>query len=178
MNGAMVSKSAQHIATKRATLQLPVPGEKKTSGVSVDLANDPNLMDTIRRDLAAIGLVGEVENGLLTYLIYTSRLLSDPGAVVTRGKSAGGKSTLLVRVADLFPAEVKIEAMTMTPASLFNTDEDYFCNKVLICGERKHAQDDNTRDANAILRQLLSEKRISRNVSVYDQAAKRWVVHR
>jgi hypothetical protein len=51
---------------------------------------------------------------------------------------------------------------------LFREKEDLLTHKVLICGERKHAQDDATRDANMMIRQLLSEKRIMRMLCVPD----------
>src|SRR5205823_4970151 len=51
-------------------------------------------------------------------------------------------------------------------ASIFNGPEDFFTHKVLITGERKHATDDVTRDANATIRQMLSEHKVTRTVSV------------
>jgi hypothetical protein len=135
------------------------------------------LIDKIRRDLETVGLVGEEDNGVLTHLVGTSRLLDNPGAIVTRGETGAGKSTVLTKVALLFPKEAKVEAMSLTPASLFNFPPDYFVHKFLVTGERKHATDDATRDSNAILRQLISEKRISRTVSVYNQAEMKWESH-
>jgi hypothetical protein len=127
----------------------------------------------IRRDLAAVGIVGEQQNALLIYLVATSRKLSDPGAVVTRGRSGTGKTTLIQRVARLMPAGDVIDAMALTDASLFNGSADMLTHKLLVAGERKHAQDDRTRDANRMIRQLLSEKRLGRTVSV--PCGKVWV---
>src|SRR5262249_22400077 len=59
-----------------------------------EMATHAQLTEIILRDIADIGLVGERENGLLTYVIFTSRLLSDPGNIVTRGRSGGGKTQL------------------------------------------------------------------------------------
>ena len=130
------------------------------------LARENKLIDAIASDIESVGIVGERTNSLLVYVIYTSRLLEDPGAVITRGNSSGGKSTILNKVAMLFPEEVKIRAMVMSPAAWFNTDASFFKNKVFIAGERRHSQEDEARDAGMMLRQLLSEKRISRGVSV------------
>jgi hypothetical protein len=128
------------------------------------MGRDPHLIATIRRDIAANGIVGEEDNALLIYLCFTSRLLDNPGAIVVRGASSLGKSHLLNRVADFFPGSTKIDAMRMTDASLFNTPEDFFRHKILISGERKHSQGPAAADSTAILRQLLSEKRITRLV--------------
>jgi hypothetical protein len=138
------------------------------------LAREPDLIRAIRRDIAAVGVVGEGDNAMLAYLVFTSRVLESPGAVVTRGRSSTGKSTLLKRVATLFPPAVKIEAMTMTNAAWFNTPDDFFMHKIFLGGERKHSQDNATRDAGALLRQLLSEKRVNRGVSIWDEETKRW----
>src|SRR5262249_48936648 len=59
------------------------------------LACEPDLISAVRRDIRAVGVVGEADNALLVYIAYTSRLLEDPLAIVTRGKTASGKSTLL-----------------------------------------------------------------------------------
>jgi hypothetical protein len=139
-----------------------------------ELAKESDLIEKIEEDIQAVGVVGEKDNAVLTYVVFTSRLLDDPGAIVTRGKTGTGKTTLLSRVARLFPDEVKIELLTMTDASMFNSsDEDHFSHKILICGERKHAQDDTTRDANRMIRQLLSEKRIRRAKS--ERIGNKWV---
>ncbi len=69
--------------------------------------------------------------------------------------------------------------MTYTPASLFNTDENFFRHKILISGERKHSNDDIVHNQNAMIRQLLSEKKISRMVSVPGGVGGgRWVTER
>jgi hypothetical protein len=139
-----------------------------------ELALDPNIIDTIRQDIRDLGLVGEEDNCLLIYLTYTSRLLADPNSVILRGKSGAGKSTLPKRIGVLLPPSAKIEALSMTEAAWFNTPEDFFKHKVLIGGESKHSTDDKTKDAGAMLRQLLSEKKIDRGVSIYNEKSKRW----
>jgi len=176
----LADHSVKHSPMQTAkVVESPLP--KPQHGVIMSTGNElPKLMQerdlvaAIRRDIATVGLVGEEDNAMLIYLIYASRLLDEPGAVITRGRSSSGKSTILKRVAALFPPEVKIEAMTMTSASWFNTAEDFFKHKVFLSGERKHSQDNAARDAGALLRQLLSEKRVNRGVSIYDQKTKSW----
>jgi hypothetical protein len=113
-------------------------------------------------------VVGEADNALLVYLVASSRILPDPLAAVLRGGSSTGKSTILERVLRLFPDDVKVEAMRLTDASLFNMGRDYLKHKILVCGERRHATDDAAKDATALVRQMLSEKKIDRLVSVPD----------
>jgi hypothetical protein len=139
-----------------------------------ELLTKPDLIGIIRRDIAALGMVGESDNAVLTYLIFTSRVLKEPASIIRRGKTGHGKSVLLRKVALLFPAEVKIQAMKMTDAAWFNTPPEFFKHKVFFGGERTHARDEATRDAGALLRQLLSEKRIDRGVCIFDEKAKKW----
>jgi hypothetical protein len=152
----------------------PQPVKKPDLPEWVRKKDKEGLAGLVRKDLAAVGLVGERNNALLVYLVYLSRLLKDPGAVIARGRLAAGKSTLLKKVALLVPPGSKIEAMAMTPAVWFNTVPDYFRNKLFVAGERKHSTTAEARDAGAMLRQLLSEKRINRMTSVYDEKAKAW----
>jgi hypothetical protein len=150
----------------------------RTNGEShelLSLKDEPDRIVAIQRDIAAMGLVGEQNNALLTYLGYTSRVLDDPSAIIARGVSGAGKSTILHKVALLFPDSVKIVSMDMTWAAWFNTDADYFKHKVFIAGERRHAQDDTAKDAGAMLRQMISEKRVNRTKSIWDPDDGQWV---
>ncbi|KKK60832.1 hypothetical protein LCGC14_3020420, partial [marine sediment metagenome] len=130
------------------------------------LAKNTELILEIKRDIRTLGIIGELEASLLVYIVYTSRLLDDPLAIVMRGVSSSGKSVLLRRVAQLMPLDAVVDAMSMTSASLYNTPVDFFVHKILLTGERMHSKDDQTRDENANLRQLLSEKIISKMKSV------------
>jgi hypothetical protein len=137
------------------------------------LRNKRPLMSLIAQDLRDMGLVGENENGKLTCIGFTSRLQRKPLNIVFRGTTGAGKSTVSAAASLLFPKESKIEAMRLTDASLFNGPSDFLTHKILLTGERKHAQDDTTRDANAMIRQLLSEGRVTRTVSVRE--GRTWV---
>lgn len=56
-----------------------------------ELATDPNLIKAIQRDIAAMGLVGETDSGVLLYLAYSSRRLNKPLSVIIKGPSGSGK---------------------------------------------------------------------------------------
>jgi hypothetical protein len=142
------------------------------------LADEPDLVAAVVRDIASVGVIGEEDNALLIYLAFTSRIQPDPLAVVTRRRTGTGKSTLLEKVARLFPENAIVHFLAFTNASLFNSAEDCFKHKILITGERKHSTDEATHDANAMLRQLLSEKKIDRQVSVPGGKDGRWVTER
>ncbi len=135
----------------------PVHGKIKHD---VPLAKCSDIMQRIRSDLQHM-IVGEADNALLSYIVATSRLTLDPLALVNRGPSGAGKSVLQRRPLSLMPPETVVEATSLTPNALYYM-EDGLEHKIISAGERKHRQDDDAADANAALRQLLSEKRISK----------------
>jgi hypothetical protein len=139
-----------------------------------ELAKEPDLIAAIGRDIEAMGIVGEENNRKLVYLAFTSRLLRNPLAIVTRGESSTGKSTLLTGVAKLFPEDDVILMHGHTHASLFNGPENEFEHKILITGERRHNDDPAT---NHYIRQLISDKETSRRKSIGGEDGKgRWGV--
>ena len=147
----------------------PVPGKKRGKRRRKDpgaLAKEPELIEAIRRDIALLGLVGELESGLLVYVAYTSRILNEPMALCLRGKTGGGKSANQRKPLSMFPPEDVIDATSLTPTALYRMPPGSLEHKILVTGERKHANDPVSADANAALRQLLSERRISRLCSV------------
>ena len=128
------------------------------------LKDEPNLMVAILKDLNAIGLVGEDNNGLLTYVAMSSRKLNDPMSVIGRGKTSSGKSYLFDRCAQLMPESEVVSWTTATAASVFRLGEEGLRHKIVIGGERRRVQDDASADATAHIRQMLSEKKITKNV--------------
>jgi hypothetical protein len=137
-----------------------------TPAATPELATKVDLLGAIRRDLEAVGIVGESDNALLAYIAFTSRLLECPLSIITRGLTGTGKSTLLNRVALLFPRECILDAMTLTQASIYNGPDDFLRHRVILSGERMHSTDDQTKDATAVFRQLISEGKVTRTKSI------------
>lgn len=132
-----------------------------TNGHSI--GHDPQLINVIGYDIEKLGLVGEENNALLVYICFTSRLLPDPMRLIAMGESGIGKSNVLERVSELMPPKVVVRLDSLTNAALFNNaDKNRLVHKILICGERKHSQDDQSRDESRYLRQLLSEHVVTR----------------
>lgn len=131
-----------------------------------DFALGPRLVETIQEDLVRMGIVGEVDNSMLLYVVGTSRLQDSPGRVIVRGESSSGKSLMLQKVTSLFPPECIVEATGMTTMALYYMEPGSLVHKWLVMGERKRAADDNQADATMAIRQLISENRISRIVTV------------
>jgi hypothetical protein len=131
-----------------------------------ELATDPNLTETIQRDIAAIGLVGEQDLGLLLYLTGTSRLLPEPLRLIIQGPSGSGKSEIPRRVVPMFPPDAVLEATSITPNALYYMPPGSLEHKLIVGGERMHRVDPDAADATAALRQLISEGRIRKLVTL------------
>lgn len=121
------------------------------------LAKEPDLIGAISRDVAARGLVGEEDAGLLVYLAYSSRKLRHPLSVIIRGPSGSGKDQIQRIPAVLMPPRSIVNAMLLTPRALLHGKNGWLRNKIILGGERRHEQDDAQRDRTLVLRMLLSE---------------------
>jgi hypothetical protein len=133
-----------------------------------ELALDTNLIQTIQRDIAALGLVGEEIAAELLYLAGTSRLLAEPLRLIITGPSSSGKSEIPRRVVPMFPPTEVVRATSITPNALYYMEPGALEHKLIVAGERKHRADDEAADANAALRQLISEGRIVKVVTGKD----------
>lgn len=100
----------------------------------------PNLMERIAGDIAALGVVGEAENALCTYLAALSRKLDRPLAVLIQSTSAAGKSALMDAVLDLVPEEERVTYSAMTGQSLFYLGEADLRHKTLSIAEEEGAR--------------------------------------
>jgi hypothetical protein len=131
-----------------------------------DLASDPRLIERISEDIAAMGLVGEKDPGLLVYLVYSSRKRRRPLSVIIKGPSGSGKDQIQRRPADLMPPEDVIDLMTLSREGLYYGEPDWLKNKIILGGERKHRDDDIQHDNTSAIRQMLSHGYITKHTVV------------
>lgn len=103
------------------------------------LLKDPQLLQRILADFAAIGIVGEETNTLVGYLAAVSRQLDRPLAVIIQSSSAAGKSSLMDAVLSLVPDEAQVRYSAMTGQSLFYMGETNLKHKILAIAEEEGA---------------------------------------
>lgn len=106
---------------------------------ALDLLRDPDLIDRIAGDLARVGIVGEVSNGVVGYLAAVSRKLDSPLAVVVQSTSAAGKSALVDAVLGFVPGEDLVRYSAVTGQSLFYMGGGDLAHKVLAVAEEEGA---------------------------------------
>lgn len=122
---------------------------------TLSLLKDPNLINRFLEILDKLGCVGEEDNKLLIGLTLVSRILNEPINLIVKGESAGGKSYLVQKVAQLFPQEDIIQRTRLTQNALYYFPNRNLQHKVLIIYERFGSQ-----DSDYSIRSIQSEKKL------------------
>lgn len=108
------------------------------------MAQCPDLVDQITDDFAAMGIAGEENLAMTVYLLGTSRLLDKPLAAIVQGSSSAGKSHTVSTVTKMFPDEVVLQAHDFTANSLYYLPPGSLEHRLVVAGERRRKQDEDT----------------------------------
>lgn len=119
----------------------------------------PNLMERTKEDIGRAGVIGEDNNRLLMYLIFTSRKREHPLHIVSLGSSGIGKTHLQEKVGALIPEEDRIEITTLSENAFYYFGKRQLQNKLILIEDLDGAE-----DVLYPLRELQSKKRISKTV--------------
>ena len=142
--GRVLLACEDRVLDLQAEARTPTPVEPTMTAEqeqdALALLKDPQLLERIGADVAALGVVGEVDNAMIAYLAATSRLLDTPLAVVVQSGSAAGKSTLTDAVLSLMPDEQRLAVSAMTGQSLFYLGETELAHKILSVAEAEGAE--------------------------------------
>jgi hypothetical protein len=93
------------------------------------------LMYKIKRAIDRQGVVGENENKLILYLVYTSRLMKKPISCIIKGPSSSGKTYIMNKALSLIPAEGFMSIQDATAKSLYYLGEEDLSHKVIVIAE-------------------------------------------
>ena len=121
----------------------------------------PNLMERTKEDIGKAGVIGEEDNRLLDYLIFTSRKRDNPLHVISLGSSGNGKTHLQEKVAELIPEEEKIEITTLSENAFYYFGQQQLRNKLILIEDLDGAE-----SVLYPLREIKSKKRITKTVVV------------
>ncbi|HZI25540.1 MAG TPA: hypothetical protein VFD46_10695 [Chryseolinea sp.] len=119
----------------------------------------PNLMDRTKEDIGKAGVIGEENNRLLMYLIFTSRKRENPLHVISLGSSGIGKTHLQEKVSALIPEEDKLESTSLTAAAIYYFGRYDLRNKLVLIEDLDGAE-----QALFPIRELQSKRKIIRTV--------------
>lgn len=125
----------------------------------------PDLLNRINELIGKSGVMGEEENRLLMYVIFSSRKREHPLHVISLAASGTGKSHLQESVAALIPDEDKIEITVLSENAFYYFGQRELKHKLLLIEDLDGAQ-------NVLypLRELQSKKRITKTIAQRDKA--------
>ncbi len=139
---------------------------------AIEFLKQDNLLEATNHLIGESGVIGEEENRLLMYLIFTSRKTSRPLHVVSFGSSGIGKSHLQEKVGELIPTEDKIEITSLTGNAFYYFDKDELGHKLILIEDL-----DGALSALYPIRELQSKQKISKTLSVKDRKGNTKTIH-
>ena len=132
---------------------------------AINFLKSPNLLQNTNTLIGQTGMVGEVNNRLLMYLVFTSRLREQPLHIISLGASGTGKTYLQEKISQLIPEEHKLEITALSENALYYFDRTELKNKLVLIENLDGAQDDKILYA---IRELMSKKSISKTIPIKD----------
>ena len=123
----------------------------------------PGLLERTGRDIGRTGMVGEENNRLLMFLIFTSRLRETPLHIISLGASGSGKTYLQEKVSELIPQHDKLEVTVLSENAFYYFGQKELKHKLVLIEDMDGAE-------NVLypLRELQSKKKISKTVPIKD----------
>ena len=141
------------------------------------LLQSPHLIEKTVSHVHGLGVAGEDELVVAIYIIATSRLLKKPLAGLTMGQSSAGKSFVINMVSRLFPDEAVLRAHQISPKALLYLEPGSLIHRFVAAGERTRLKDDAAGEATRMLREMISDQRLSSLVSASQQVGPHLTLH-
>ena len=150
------------------TKQLSAREEKEATAFlkSKDLLTKTNEL------IGKSGVIGEVDNRLLMYLIFTSRKTNNPLHCISLGSSGVGKTHLQSKVSELIPEEDKIEITVLSANAFYYFNRTELQHKLILIEDLDGAE-----SVLYPLRELQSKKRITKTVVHKDRKGNTKTIH-
>jgi len=130
---------------------------------AVKYLRSPDLMERTVRDIGLTGVVGEENNRLLMYLVFTSRLRENPLHIISLGSSGAGKTYLQEKISELIPEEDKLEITTLSENAFYYFEQKQLRHKLVLIEDMDGAE--------AVLyplRELQTKRKISKTIPIKD----------
>ncbi len=130
---------------------------------AVNYLSAPKLMERTNTDIGRTGMIGEENNRLLMYLVFTSRLREQPLHIISLGASGTGKTYLQEKISELIPEQHKLEVTILSENAFYYFDRKELKHKLVLIEDMDGAE-------NVLypLRELQSKKRISKTLPIKD----------
>jgi hypothetical protein len=135
-----------------------------------ELAEDPDLINRVVRQVQFMGVVNEIDVIKLIYIAATSRVLDRPMNPLLKGASGSGKNFIMTRTLDLIGPDFVTYLTTSSALSLVY-DTRPLAYTVLVIYEANQLQADENSVFSMLLRTLISEGRIVHQTSIEDPSS-------
>ncbi|HAZ02545.1 MAG TPA: DNA primase [Marinilabiliales bacterium] len=121
------------------------------------------LMERTNSDIGRTGMIGEENNRLLMYLVFTSRLREQPLHIISLGSSGTGKTHLQEKISELIPEQDKLEITILSENAFYYFDRKELKHKLVLIEDMDGAE-------NVLypLRELQSKRKISKTIPIKD----------
>lgn len=138
----------------------------------IDFLNKKKLLERTNELIGQSGVIGEVNNRLLMYLIFTSRKTNNPLHCISLGSSGAGKTHLQSKVAELIPDEDKVEITVLSANAFYYFNRTELQHKLILIEDMDGAE-----SVLYPLRELQSKKRITKTVVHKDRNGTTKTIH-
>lgn len=168
---AELTQELENYRLEQVEQQKPKKAEKRfltkeRESTAIKWLSQPNLLKRTGELIGKSGMVGEENNRLLMYLVFTSRLREQPLHIISLGASGTGKTYLQEKISELIPEEHKLEITTLSENALYYFERTELKNKLVLIEDLDGANDDKILYA---IRELMSKKRISKTIPIKDE---------
>ncbi|OQP68409.1 hypothetical protein [Niastella populi] len=137
-----------------------------------EFLKQPALLQRTNELIGRSGVIGEENNRLLMYLVFTSRKREEPLHAISLGSSGAGKTHLQEKVGELMPAEEVIQITSLSENALYYFGKQELKHKLILIEDL-----DGAGEVLYPLRELQSKKMISKTVVYKNQAGEAQTVH-
>ena len=160
---ALENYRLERVSNLQPTKHISQPMTTLETDTALAFLKHPELMHNTMSDIGKTGIVGEHVNRLTMFLVFLSRITSDPLHIISFGASGTGKTYLQEGVAKLIPIEDKLEITTLSGNALYYFKNDDLKHKLLLIEDY-----DGVQDGLYALRELSSKQKITKTVSLKD----------
>ncbi len=131
---------------------------------ATELLKTNNLLQKTNDLIGKSGVIGEVDNRLLMYIIFTSRKMSNPLHIISMGASGTGKSHLQESVASLIPKEDTLSVTDLSESSFYYFERTALSHKLILIEDLDGLSGTGANGGGAFyaLRELQSKKTITK----------------
>ncbi|OQP52811.1 hypothetical protein A4H97_24230 [Niastella yeongjuensis] len=153
---------------KEQVKQLTEPEKKEAEA----FLKQPDLLQRTNELIGQSGVVGEENNRILMYLVFTSRKREEPLHVISLGSSGTGKTHLQSGVGELIPPEDVIQITSLSENALYYFGKQELSHKLILIEDL-----DGAGEVLYPLRELQSKKVITKTVVYKNQTGEAQTVH-